>query len=81
MGVALVGFYRYANDKATLLRVWELAGTSGQVTMTLPRGMNVTTVQPVDLRGRPTGQPMSMDGDAFTFDLRAFAPASFRLQE
>ncbi len=80
-GVALVGFGPYANDSATLLRLWELAGTSGRVTITLPRGMNVTTVQPVDLRGRPTGQPVSMDGDAFTFDLRAFAPASFWLQE
>ncbi len=41
--------------EGTLLRLWEQAGDGGAFTVHLPRGMDVGTAQPCDLRGQPTG--------------------------
>ena len=62
-----------------VLRLWEQAGKSGAVKVRLPEGMTVKQVQPVDLRGRPIGKPISVKGGSFKVQLRAFAPASFVL--
>ena len=64
----------------TLLRLWELAGQSGSVTVKLPPGTKATTAQPTDLRGRPSGVAVPIQADAFDVPLKGFAPASFELQ-
>ena len=64
----------------TLLRVWEQAGKTGLLTVTLPADFAATSAVPVNLRGEPAGEPVKIRHGAFTFKLGAFAPASFRLE-
>jgi alpha-mannosidase len=61
----------------TLLRVWEQAGKSGELTVTLPG--KYLSAAPVNLRGEPTGTPLAIRSGRLTLDLPAFAPASFIL--
>ncbi|MGH7968699.1 MAG: glycosyl hydrolase-related protein, partial [Limisphaerales bacterium] len=67
------------SDK-TLLRVWEQAGTSGPLTVTLPSIFRATKAVPVNLRGEPACEPLAIQNYTFTFSLGPFAPASFRLE-
>ncbi len=66
--------------EGTLLRFWEQAGDGGAFAVHLPRGMKVGTAQPCDLRGQPTGSPITVsDQGVFTAQIRSMAPASFIL--
>ena len=67
------------SDK-TLLRVWEQAGNSGALTVTLPADFAATRAWPVNLRGEPAGDAVKLRNGGFSFKLGAFAPASFRLE-
>jgi hypothetical protein len=67
------------SDK-TLVRLWELAGISGTLTVNLPAGLKATSALPVDLRGVPRGQALTLRNGSFKVDLPAFAPASFVLE-
>jgi hypothetical protein len=62
-----------------LLRVWEQAGVSGELTVALPAGLKATTATPVNLRGEKTGQPLPVADHTLRISLRAYAPASFVL--
>jgi alpha-mannosidase len=64
----------------TVLRLWELAGLSADRNVQLPWGMQVKNAQPIDLRGRPTGNPIPVKDGHFSGPLRPFAPASFLLK-
>ena len=79
-GVTITAFGPNPDGKGTLLRLWELAGTRGDCTVTLPEAMNVKFVQPVDLRGRALGNPVTVNGQSFTVELKTFAPASFVIE-
>lgn len=79
-GVAVSAFGPNPDGDGTLLRLWELAGQSGNVTVKMTPGLSTITVQPVDLRGRPQGQPIAVKDGAFELKLGAFAPASFVIQ-
>ncbi|MBN2130646.1 MAG: hypothetical protein JW741_14180, partial [Sedimentisphaerales bacterium] len=79
-GVLLTAFGPNPDGQGTLLRVWEDAGQSGPLTITLPEQMHLSDAQPVDLRGRPFGRPLRVVDDKFTFELGAFEPASFLVQ-
>jgi hypothetical protein len=79
-GVAVTAFGPNPDGKGTLLRLWELAGQSGNVTVKLPPELKAATAQPMDLRGRPSGVAIPIQSDTFEFPLRGFAPASFELQ-
>ena len=78
--VQVVAFARNPDGEGTLLRVWELAGVSGDLTVTLPGGAPFTAATPVNLRGEKAGAPMSIAGGRLTFPLKACAPASFILK-
>jgi hypothetical protein len=66
--------------EGTLLRFWEQAGHGGAFAVHLPRGMDVGTAQPCDLRGQPTGSPIAVSGQGvFNAEIRSMAPASFIL--
>ncbi len=79
-GVLVTNFGRDPYSDRTLLRVWELAGESGSLTVKLPAEFRATRAVPVNLRGEPAGNPMKITRDSFTFKLAAFAPASFQLE-
>ena len=64
--------------EGTLLRFWEQAGDGGTFAVHLPRGMNVATAQPCDLRGQPTGAPITVSGQGvFHRDDPAHGPGKF----
>jgi hypothetical protein len=79
-GVQITAFGANPDGEGTVLRLWELAGQSGDCQVTLPAGLKVTSVQPVDLRGRPVGAALPVKDGRFTVAVRAFAPASFVLE-
>ncbi|MCE5268950.1 MAG: hypothetical protein LLG00_13815 [Planctomycetaceae bacterium] len=76
-GVALTAFGPSLDGPGTILRLWELAGRGGPCSVRLPDGIRAAGVQPVDLRGVPRGNAIPVAKRSFTFDLPAFAPASF----
>jgi hypothetical protein len=77
-GVLVTAFGADADgNRGTLLRVWEQAGVSGMLTVALPQGMLVSKATPVNLRGEKTGEPFRINAGKLTFNLNAYAPASF----
>ena len=79
-GVLVTAFGDISNTGKTQLRLWELAGESGTLTVKLPKGMNVSKMTPVNLRGEPTGKSERIWFGRFSVELKAFAPASFVLE-
>ncbi len=79
-GVLVTAFKKMRSGKGVLLRVWEVAGQSGKVTVQLPHGSAIRVARPVDLRGNELGQPMEVRRGWLEFALNAFAPASFELE-
>jgi hypothetical protein len=77
-GVRLVRFASNPDGAGTSLIVWESVGNNGPLTVAFPGGFNTAT--PVNLRGEKTGQPLSIAGGRITFNLPAYAPASFILE-
>lgn len=77
--VRVTAFVANPDGAGTLLRLWETAGQSGPRTVNLPSGMKASRAQPVDLRGRPSGEAIPIQSGSFRFPLGAFAPASFNL--
>ena len=79
-GVLVTAFGPNPYGDGTVLRVWEQAGTTGEITVTLPAATKFTTAMPVNLRGEKTGEPLNFTSSKFTFQLKGYAPASFILQ-
>ena len=79
-GVQVTAFGQNPDGVGTVLRVWELSGSSGQLAVTLPAGATFSKATPVDLRGEKLGEPVTIEGGRFAFDLGAFTPASFVLE-
>ncbi len=77
-GVLLTAFGPNPDGAGTVLRVWEQAGVTDELTVTLPG--NYRSAAPVNLRGEKLGQPVPIKSRALTFPLKAYAPASFILQ-
>jgi alpha-mannosidase len=66
-------------NKGTLLRLWEQAGNSGVVSITLP-GKKFHKAIPVNLRGEVRGKPINILNGKFSCSIKQFAPASFILE-
>lgn len=77
--VTALGSDPYGNE-GTLIRIWEQAGQSGDLTVTLPKGMNVIKAIPVNLRGEIKGEPIPVKNGIMKFGIKGYAPASFILQ-
>ena len=77
-GVLVTAFGQNPDGPGILLRVWDQSGTTGELLVTLPGTFQTAT--PVDLRGEKTGPPAKIPGGRLTFELRAYAPASFVLE-
>ncbi|MGN0229632.1 MAG: hypothetical protein ACI4BH_07470 [Muribaculaceae bacterium] len=67
----------YNGSNGTLLRVWEQAGESGAINITLPRGLKASSAQPVDLRGEPIGDALPISNGRIHTSIHAYAPLSF----
>jgi len=78
-GVLVTAFGENPDGKGTILRLWEQGGSSGSVTITLPKGSNYTKAIPVDLRGEKIGEPVKLINGKLSLELHAYAPASFIL--
>jgi len=57
-----------------------MAGTSGNLIVTLPEGVKATKASSVDLRGEKTGEALEIKDGRIVFPLKAWAPASFLLE-
>ncbi len=79
-GVQVTAFGKNPDGAGTVLRVWELSGVGGQLSVTLPAGAMFSKATPVDLRGEKLGEPLTIAGGKFEFNLGAYAPASFVLE-
>jgi hypothetical protein len=79
-GVIVTALRQESKSKTTFLRLWELAGESGKVTVRLPSGFAARIARPVDLRGNSLGQAIAVEGGSFELELNSFAPASFELE-
>ena len=79
-GVIVTSLLQNSNGGLAFLRLWELAGESGKVTVQLPAGSLARIAKPVNLRGDSEGQPIAIQAGSFEFALSRFAPASFELE-
>lgn len=77
-GVAITCFGQNPDGRGTLLRVWELAGIAGELTVTIPS--KFTSARPVNLRGETSGERTALRDGRLGFRLPAYAPASFLLE-
>jgi len=68
-------------DGGILLRLWEQGGISGKLEVILPAGATFITAIPVNLRGEKSGEPIRITAGKWSFNLPAYAPASFILSE
>ena len=80
-GVAVTAFGPNPDGDGAILRVWEQGGITGKLEVTLPMGAKYAAAQPVNLRGEKCGEPVKIADGKLTFDLHAYAPASFILWE
>jgi alpha-mannosidase len=78
-GVAVTAL-KQKSDGIVTLRLWELAGESGKVTVQLPSGSHARIARPVNLRGDSLGPPIEVQSGSFEFFFNAFAPATFELE-
>ena len=78
-GVAVTAFGPNPDGEGLVLRLWEQAGQSGDCRIQLPPGLHIEQAQPTDFRGSPIGEPVQVSNNHFSIPLRAFAPATFRL--
>jgi hypothetical protein len=79
-GVLITAFGANPDGDGTLLRIWEQAGVSGEVTVELPKSMNTVEATPVNLRGEKVGETKRVRSNKMKFVLGAYAPASFILK-
>ena len=76
-GIVVTAFGENPDGEGTLLRVWEMAGIAGDLTITLPG--KFTSATPVSLRGEKLGDTVPISNGTLTCDLPGFAPVSFLL--
>jgi hypothetical protein len=79
-GISVITFTQNSDGPGVMLRLWELNGEAGTVTVTLPPGTSLKTAQPVNLRATTDGIALPIRNNTFTFKIRAYAPASFILR-
>jgi hypothetical protein len=77
-GVLVTAFGANPDGQGTLLRVWEMAGVSGEISLHIPGRFQTAT--PVNLRGEQAGAPLPIRNGRLTFVLAAYAPASFSIK-
>ncbi len=79
-GILLTAFGKDPDGGGILLRLWEMGGNSRLCKIALPDGINVGSLQPVDLRGRSAGEKIKVTKNQFEVDAKAFAPMIFVIE-
>jgi len=74
-GVLVTALKQKSKGKVTFMRLWELAGQSGKVTLSFG-WITRRIARPVDLRGNSQCPPIAVKGSSFEFALGRFASAS-----
>ena len=77
-GVTVTAFGQNPDGTGTLLRVWEKAGVSGELSVKLPAGAKFKTAQPVNLRGEKAGGPSSNSQPRIHVQPRRLCAGQFR---
>ena len=76
-GTLVTAFGPNPDGSGIVIRLWECAGQTGPCRVQLPKTLDIESIQPVNLRGEPNGEPLPVKEGHFTVNLAAFAPASF----
>jgi hypothetical protein len=79
-GVLVTAFGANPDGPGTLLRLWEMAGTAGELSIILPAGAKFSTATPVNLRGEKLGDPIAIVDRKIVLNLGAFEPVSLILR-
>ena len=79
-GILITGFGKDPDGNVgTLLRLWEMAGQSDRVSISMP-GQRFSKATPINLRGEKIGEPIKIRSGKFTCGIKQFGPASFILE-
>jgi len=78
-GIAVTAFGNNPDGDGTVLRLWEQAGVSGELTIQLPEEASFTAAQPVNLRGEKKGEKIIVTHGKFSVAVPAYAPVSLVL--
>ncbi|MEZ2336354.1 hypothetical protein AB6735_12010 [Mucilaginibacter sp. RCC_168] len=79
-GVAVTAFGPNPDGEGIVLRIWEQGGLTSKIEVSLPQNIKKTSAQPVNLRGENYGKPIDIKDGKLTFEIHAYAPASFVLK-
>ncbi len=77
--VLVTSFGLDPTSKKLMLRLWEQAGKDEPCTITFPAGLGVSAAQPCDLRGRPQGDLLAVEGNCLTVEIGHNAPLNLEL--
>lgn len=80
-GIAVTAFGPNPDGKGTVLRLWEQAGITSKLEVTLPWGNKFRFAFPVNLRGEASGTPSEIINGKFSVRIQAYAPSSFILKD
>jgi alpha-mannosidase len=75
--VVLTAMKRSENGKGLVMRFFESAGQSGNVTLTVPPGATSATV--VNLMEKPEGSPLNVTGDKVTVPVTPYQIQTVRV--
>ncbi|NLY00612.1 MAG: hypothetical protein GXY83_31330 [Rhodopirellula sp.] len=78
-GILVTALGRNPNGKGLLLRLWEQSGQTGPCRVQLPAGLRAAAARPCDLRGRPTGEPITIEDRHLEISLQPYAPVTLLL--
>jgi len=77
----VTSFGKNRDGDGTILRLWELAGTSGQLIVILPAGSGYATASECKLRGELTGSnDIKVVDGKFEVTIQSNKPATFILK-
>ena len=76
-GIQITTFGKNPDGNGLLLRLWEQSGQSGPCEIKFPATWNIRSLQPVDLRGRASGDPILVKDHKASIKINGFSPASF----
>ena len=75
-GILMSAFGPDPDGDGGVLRLWEQMGSEEPCTVVLPDGFDIDALQPADLRGRPSGEPIQVADRTFTLQMHKYAPVS-----
>ncbi len=64
-GILITSFGPNTNGEGTILRIWEQAGNTGELTIKLPEDSHYSNAISVNLRGEVIGNPIDISNNKF----------------